>query len=56
METHTYYHGFLDMVFKLEVPLPRYIEGREQVSNKPHEDLHVICDNLGEVEVTQCSH
>lgn len=43
-------------LFKIQVPLPRHVQGREKVPNQPHEHRQVVGHDFGDVEVSQCPH
>lgn len=42
--------------FKVQVSPPGDIESRKEVTNQTHEHRHVICHNLGDVEISQGAH
>lgn len=43
-------------LFKIQVPLPRHVQGREKVPDQPHEHGQVVGHDLGDVEVSQRPH
>ena len=45
-----------DLFLQIHVTLSGHVQGREQVTNQTHEYRHVICDDLGDVEITQGTH
>lgn len=42
--------------FKVHVSPPGDIQSRKEVTNQTHEHWHVICHNLGDIEVPQGAH
>ena len=55
-QTHTHHNRLFHILLKLGVPLSRHIQSRKQVSNQTHDNGNIIRDNLGQVEISQCSH
>lgn len=43
-------------LLKVQVPLPRHVQGGEEVPDEPHEHGQVVGDNLGDVKIPECPH